>query len=176
MARIGKYNAKIVDRICLLIKTDSYTVAEICEQVSINQDTYYDWLKNKPEFSDAIKKAKGEFDDFLISEAKKSLVKKIRGYSVQEKKTVTADTGKTTDEGKPIVKVKEHSVVEKHIQPDTAAIIFTLCNRDSDNWKNRQDTNITGEMTLTSDLDKLSDEELENVVRNGGKIDTDSEA
>lgn len=176
MPRIGKYNAKIVERICLLIKTDSYTVAEICEQVSINQDTYYDWFKNKPEFSDAIKKAKGEFDDFLLVEARKSLVKKIRGYTIQEKKTVTVDTGKVNDEGKPIVKVKEHSVTDKHFQPDTAAIIFTLCNRDSDNWKNRQDTNLSGEVTLTSDLEKLTDEELENVVRNGGKIETDSKA
>lgn len=176
MGRIGKYNTKIVERICLLIKTDSYTVAEICEQVSINQDTYYEWLKNKPEFSDAIKKAKGEFDDFLLVECRKSLVKKIRGYTIQEKKTVTADTGKVNEEGKPIVKVKEHSVTDKHFQPDTAAIIFTLCNRDPDNWKNRQDTNISGEMTLTSDLDKLSDEELENVVRNGGKIEANTEA
>lgn len=169
MARTGKYNKEIVEKICLLIKTDSYTVAEICEQVSINQDTYYDWLKKKPEFSDSIKKAKGEFDDFLLAECKKSLVKKIRGYTVQEKKTVTADTGKRDENDKPIVRVKEHSVTDKHYQPDTAAIIFTLCNRDPDNWKNRQESNITGDMTLKSELEKRSDEELENIIKNGEK-------
>jgi hypothetical protein len=90
---------------------------------------------------------------------------------VQEKKTITVDTGKFDEDGKPIVKVKEHSITTKHIQPDTAAIIFTLCNRDPDNWKNRQDTNVTGEMTLTSQLDRLTDAELENIVSNGGKFD-----
>jgi len=144
MPRKGKYNKEIVEKICLLIKTDSYTIAEICDQVSINQDTYFDWINKKPEFSESIKKAKGEFNDFLLVECNKSLVKKIQGYSVQEKKTVTADTGKRDDNDKPIVRIKEHSVTDKHFQPDTAAIIFTLCNRDPDHWKNRQTTEVTG--------------------------------
>lgn len=171
---MAKYTKELVKHICSLIESDSYSIEEVCSLSDISKETYYKWLKEKADFSDAIKKAKDSFNELLIVEAKKSLIKKIKGYTVQEKKTITADTGKVNDEGKPIVKVKEHSVFEKHIQPDTAAIIFTLCNRDSDNWKNRQDTNISGEMTLTSDLDKLSDEELENLIRNGGK--TNSEA
>jgi transposase-like protein len=47
MPRKGKYDKEIVEKICLLIQTDSYTIAEICQQVSINQDTYFDWLKKK---------------------------------------------------------------------------------------------------------------------------------
>lgn len=173
---MAKYTKSKLEEICELIRTDSYTIAEICVNVGISERSFYDWKTKYAEFADAIKKAQEEFNMLLVVEAKKSLVKKIKGYTVQEKKTITADTGKVNDEGKPIVKVKEHSVVEKHIQPDTAAIIFTLCNRDSEHWKNRQDTNISGEMTLTSDLDKLSDDELENLIRNGGKTDTDTEA
>jgi len=169
MPRKGKYDKEIVEKICLLIQTDSYTIAEICQQVSINQDTYFDWLKKKPEFSDAIKKAKGEFNDFLLAECKKSLVKKIQGYTVQEVKSVTVDTRKLDDDGNPIYKQKEKTVIDKHFQPDTAAIIFTLCNRDPDNWKNRQENNVTGDMTLKSELDKRSDEELMNIIKNGEK-------
>ena len=70
----------------------------------------------------------------------------MQGYTIQEKRTVTSDTGKKDDNGKAIVKVKEHIVIEKYIQPDTAAIIFTLTNGDPDNWKNRQDTKVEAEI------------------------------
>lgn len=168
---MAKYSKKIVEQICSLIATDSYTVAEICEIVGINKDTYYEWIKNKSDFSDTIKKAENDFNELIVAEAKKSLMKMIRGYTVQEKKTVTADTGKKDDEGKPIVRVKEHSVTDKHYQPVTAAVIFALTNRDPDNWKNRMDSNVSAGITLKSELEKLSDEELENIIQNGGAVD-----
>jgi hypothetical protein len=142
---MAKYNKQIVKKITDLIKADSYTIAEICSLSGINKDTYYTWLDEKPDFSDTIKKAKAEFDEYIVAEAKKSLVKMINGYTVQEKKTVTCDSGKKDETtGKPIVKIKEHSVTEKHIQPNVAATIFALVNRDPDNWKNRQSTELTG--------------------------------
>jgi hypothetical protein len=142
---MAKYDKKIVKRICDLIAKDSYTIREICSQVGISVETFYEWRRTKPDFSDSIKKAKCEFDDFIASEAKNSLVKLIRGYTVQEKKTVTVDTGKADDDGNPIMKVKEHSVTDKHYQPVTAAVIFALTNRDSENWKNRQNTDVTSD-------------------------------
>lgn len=161
---MAKYNKKIVEDICELIRTDSYTVAEICEKVGIVKDTYYNWLKTKSDFSDAIKKAEDEFNDLIVVEAKKSLVKMIRGYTVQEKRTVTADTGKKDDNGKPIVKIKEHVVTDKHYQPVTAAVIFALTNRDPENWKNRQEQTLSGEVGIKSALESMSDEELQKVI------------
>lgn len=126
---MAKYNKKIVENICELIRADSYTIAEICRTVGIAKDTYYHWLKTKSDFSDAIKKAENEFNELIITEAKKSLVKMIRGYTVQEKRTVTADTGKRDENDKPIVKVKEHSVTDKHYQPVPAAVFCTIQSR-----------------------------------------------
>ena len=40
-----------------MLEKDSYTVEEVCANVGINEDTYYDWQKNKSDFSEAIKKA-----------------------------------------------------------------------------------------------------------------------
>ena len=148
---MAKYNKKRVLQICSLIKEDSYTVAEICLKSGISESTYFEWKAKKPEFSEAVKKAEEDFYSYMVVEARKSLVKKIQGYVVQEKKTVTVDSGKKNEEtGKPVVKVKEHTVIEKHIQPDTAAIIFTLSNRDPENWKNRQivDSNITSDAAV----------------------------
>jgi len=161
---MAKYNKTIVEKIADLIRGDSYTIAEICEKVNISKDTYYRWLAQKADFSDAIKKAEEDFNSLIIVEAKRSLIKLIKGYTVQEKKTVTADTGKKDDDGKPIVRVKEHAVVDKHYQPNTAAVIFALTNRDPANWKNRLNNEMSGEVAIKSDLEKMSDEELQRIV------------
>lgn len=141
---MAKYSKKKIREICSLIKKDSYTIAEICSLTDISEETFYCWKRTKPEFSESIEKAKEKFNELLVAEAKRSLLKMVQGYTVQEKKTVTTDSGKKTDEGKPIVKVKEHTVVDKHYQPNPTMIIFTLTNRDSENWKNRQSTELTG--------------------------------
>lgn len=161
---MAKYNKKIVENICELIRTDSYNIAEICEIVGIVKGTYYNWLKTKSDFSDAIKKAEDEFNNMIIADAKKSLVKMIRGYTLQEKKTVTADTGRKDENDKPIVKVKEHSVTDKHYQPVPAAVFFALTNLDPDNWKNRQENKLSGEIGIKSNLENLSDEDLQNII------------
>lgn len=161
---MAKYNKNIVEKIANLIREDSYTIAELCGKVNISKDTYYRWLAQKADFSDAIKKAEEDFNALIIVEAKRSLIKLIKGYTVQEKKTVTADTGKKDDEGKPIIRVKEHSVVDKHYQPNTAAVIFALTNRDPANWKNRLNNEMSGEVAIKSDLEKMSDEELQRIV------------
>lgn len=166
--KMARYSKQIVQDICSFIEKDSYTNAEICKMVNIAESTFYDWKAKKPEFSESIKKAEEVFNGVIVSEAKKSLVKLIRGYSAQDKKTVTADTGKKDEDGKPIVKVKEHSVTEKHYQPNTAAVIFALTNRDPENWKNKYNNEMSGSVTVKSELESLSDEELDNII-NGEK-------
>ena len=159
-----KYDKDIVNKICALIREDSYTIAEICQLVGITKETFYKWKETKPDFSDSIKKAQNDFSELLVAEAKKSLVKMIKGYTVQEKKTVTADTGKRDNDGKPIIKSKEHAVVDKHYQPNPTLIIFTLTNRDPDNWKNKQEQTLSGEVGIKSTLESMSDEELQKVI------------
>ncbi|MDR2009940.1 MAG: hypothetical protein LBQ22_05615 [Bacteroidales bacterium] len=144
MGRPTKYSQKLVDKICALIEADTYTVAEICRMVKIDRSTYFDWLNTKPDFSDAIKKAQETRTAFFVAEAKKSLLKKIQGYTVQEKHTTTVGSGKFDVNGVEKPKIKEQKTVDKHFQPDTAAIIFTLCNGEPENWKNRQNTEVTG--------------------------------
>ncbi|MFT4169918.1 MAG: phBC6A51 family helix-turn-helix protein [Dysgonomonas sp.] len=161
---MAKYNQKVVNRICDLISKDSYTIAEICEKVKISESTYYEWLKTKSEFSEAIKKAQDKLTQDLLIECNRSSVKLIRGYTIQEKKTVTADTGRKDENDKPIVKVKEHSVIEKYYPPSLGAIIHFQTNRDPDNWKNRQENKLSGEVGIKSNLENLSDEDLQNII------------
>lgn len=141
---MAKYSKKIVDAICSLIKADSYTIAEICKNVGISKDTYYNWLKSKPDFSDAIKRAESEFTQDILVECKRSLRKLITGYTVKEKKTVMVDSKKKDAKGNPIPQVKEQITTEKHFQPNLGAIIHFQTNQDPDNWKNKHSTEVTG--------------------------------
>lgn len=110
------------------------------------------------------KKAQDKLTQDLLVECSRSLVKLIKGHTVEEKKTVRSDTGKKDENDKPIVKVKEHSVVEKYYPPNLGAIIHFQTNRDPDNWKNRQENKHSGEIGIKSNLENLSDEDLQNII------------
>ena len=141
---MAKYNRATVKKITDLISQDNYTVEEICSLSGIHVDTYYDWLRKKSEFSEAVTRARAGYDELLVKEAKNSLLKKIKGYTVQETKTVMIDSGKPGPDGKPTPKIKERIVIERHIQPDTPTIMFVLTNKAPDEYKNRQSTELTG--------------------------------
>lgn len=164
-----KYNKKIVERICELISVDSYTVAEICEMVGISERAYYEWQSKYADFADAIKKAQDKFTQDMLIECSKSLVKLIKGYTAEESKIVYVDSkAKEVDEnGEPVKskpKIKEQVITKKHIAPNLGAIIHFQTNRDPDNWKNRQENKISGEVGIKSSLENLSDEELQKII------------
>ncbi len=146
---MAKYGKSIVKEIVELIKSDTFTIAEICQRVGITHTTFHDWMNEHEEFAIAVRDAKEARMQFFVAEARKSLLKKIQGYTVQEKHTTHVDTGKKeidpeTGKKKSIIKIKEQKTVDKHFQPDTAAIIFTLTNGDPETWKNKQSTEVTG--------------------------------
>lgn len=152
-----KYNKKIAERILAMIRADTYTIAEVCNNVGISRQTFYRWQNDNPEFAQAVEDANNELLDKMNIEAKKSLMKKIKGYDVIETH-VTTVPGK---DGNPVI--KEQKNVKKHIAADTAAIIFTLTNRDPEHWRNRQSTEITGKDG--KDLfTQMTDEELDNEI------------
>lgn len=141
---MAKFSKKTVEKIVWLIKSDTYTIAEICRQVGITPKTYHQWVNDYPDFADAIEQAKDERMQAMVIEAKKSLMKKIQGYDVTETKVVTVPGTKKDEKGNPKPIIKEQTTTKKHIQADTAAIIFTLTNGDPEHWRNRQTTEVTG--------------------------------
>ena len=157
---MAKYGKKIIEQIVGLIKSDTYTIAEICSQVGISLSTYHRWKDEHEEFATAIEEAHEARMQFFVKEAKKSLLKKVQGYEVTETKVVTVPT--KGDPSKPTI--KEQTTQKKHIQPDTAAIIFTLANGDPTRWRNRQTMEVVGkdgkELFKTMSDDEL-DKEIE---------------
>lgn len=165
---MAKFSKKTVDMIVGLVKSDTYTIAEICRQVEITPKTYHQWVNDYPDFADAIEQAKAERMQAMVIEAKKSLMKKIQGYDVTETKVVTIPGKQKDEKGNPKPIIKEQTTTKKHIQPDTAAIIFTLTNGDPEHWRNRQSTEVTGKDgkdLFASKTDEELDKEIEELKR-----------
>jgi transposase-like protein len=161
---MAKYNKKMVAKIVGLIKSDTYTIAEICRQVGISTKTFHEWVNEREDFALAVEDARAELMQSLVIDAKKSLRKKVSGYDVTETKVVTIPGKEKDKEGNPLPIIKEQTTTKKHIQPDTAAIIFTLTNGDPDHWRNRQSTEVTGKDG--QDLfAKKTDEELAAMIQ-----------
>ena len=154
---MAKFSKKITEKVVELIKSDTFTIAEICRQVGIAQRTFHLWIEEHPDFAEAIEQAKEERMQFFVLEAKKSLLKKIKGYDVTETHVTTVPD----KDGNPVI--KEQKNVKKHIQPDTAAVIFTLTNGDPEHWRNRQTTEVTGKDGKDLFANK-TDEELNNEI------------
>lgn len=145
MTKGYKCTPELVNKIVELLSSDTYTTTEICRIVGISRTSFIAWRRDDPEFAEALKQAEeARFERFTV-EAKKSLMKKIQGYTVQEVTTVMAET-KEIDPvtGRPRMRIKEQKTTDKHFQPDTTAIIFALTNRDPANWKNSRQTELTG--------------------------------
>lgn len=160
-----KYNSKKANQIVELFRTDTYTVFEICRIVKISKSTLYRWMSEYPDFAQAIEDAKDERAQILVVAAKKSLRRKIEGYDVTETRVVTVPHKEKDKDGKTVEKprIKEQITTKKHIQPDTAAIIFTLTNGDPEHWRNRQTTELVGRNGKDLFSDK-TDEELETMI------------
>ncbi len=165
---MAKFSKKIVERIVGLIKSDTFTIAEICRQVGITPKTFHQWRNDYPDFADAVEQAQEERMQFFVQEAKKSLLKKIQGYDVTETKVVTVPGREKDKDGKPKPVIKEQTSTKKHIQADTAAIIFTLTNGDPEHWRNRQTTEVTGKDgkdLFQQKTDEELDKEIEELKR-----------
>ena len=59
MPRTSKYTPELVEQIIRLIEAGTYAV-EACMVVGISEETYYKWLRTKPELSESIKKARAK--------------------------------------------------------------------------------------------------------------------
>lgn len=168
---MAKYSKKIVKRITDLIREDSYTVAEICSMSGISESTFHEWKANKPDFSEAVARARECFDEVLVREAKNSLRKKVKGYEVEESRITYVQNQKDA-EGRP--KIKEKILIRKNIQPDTFAIQFVLTNKVPDEYKNKVSSEVTGkggkDLIPGYDISKLTPEQREALLAIGEEV------
>lgn len=158
---MGKYNKQMVQA-CAdwvrengLIDYGGATLTDFCKAMSIDNKTYYAWI-GKPEFSEAIKKAKEAFRDSLEKDIVMSLANAARGYEYTQTTTEYTDVN-----GKPCIKKQVKKNIR--IEPNVAAAIFLLTNIAPERWKNRQSQNLTIE-----DVTPISMDEAREIVKKLG--------
>lgn len=122
-------------KLCMLGLTD----IELAEFFGVVESTIYEWKNKHPEFSEALKRGK----DISDADMAVSLYKRGMGYSHPEDKIFS---GGYDESGNP----REPIIVEttKHYPPDTAAAIIWLKNRQPRKWRDKQDHEHTGDLTV----------------------------
>lgn len=158
-----KYNeAKIQEcaewvRLHGLMEHGGATLQEFCRDMNIDDMTHYAWMR-KSEYSEAIKKAKADFRESLEKNIVTSMAQAATGYEYEE--TVT-EFG--TIEGKPYK--KRMMVTKKRAQPNVAAGIFLLTNIAPERWKNKQNTEHSGQVDTGITFVVENEEQVEQLKR-----------
>lgn len=146
------YNPDRVAKICKAIESGE-TNATAAKIGGISITTFCEWQNSKPEFAEAVKKAKSAFEDWqlngILDDAKKSLKTLICGQEYEEIKTEYEQDPRNP--GEP--RIKRQTRITKKVLPNATAVIFALCNRDPDNWKNRVANEIAGKIEAETKTD-----------------------
>lgn len=142
IARKGKFQEWLTDDGLLKIQCwarEGLIDEQIAHNIGISRSTLNEWAKKFPVISDTLKKGKAPVD----FEVENALLKRALGYDVEEITTEIEElpTGKTDENGMPIIKQKKHvRKTKKHIAPDVTAQIFWLKNRKPDKWRDKVET------------------------------------
>ena len=116
-------------KLCLLGATD----ADMADFFEVDECTINRWKQSEEEFCKSLKRGKAEAD-YKVAQ---SLYHRAKGYVAPD--IITASHGGM------ITDVKQ---VEKHYPPDTTAAIFWLKNRQPKQWRDKQETEISGGLNI----------------------------
>lgn len=123
---------KMAGDLALMGKTEE----EIAAAVGVDRDTLIQWKKQFPDFAGTIKKNKDQADSVVVA----SLYKRACGYEYTEI-AVKEDPEKGTIT----------TTTNKHVSPDVTACIFWLKNRQKGDWRDKQEVEHSGNISLNFD-------------------------
>lgn len=115
-------------KLCLLGATDK----EMADFFGVSEVTFNAWKKNHPEFLKSLKAGKESAD----ANVAKSLYHRALGYSHPEDKIFN-------DNGEPLI-----IPTIKYYPPDTTAAIFWLKNRKPQEWRDKRELELDGNMVF----------------------------
>lgn len=124
---------------------DGLTDKQVAHNMNIAESTLHEWKKKYSVLSESLKRGKEVVD----RQVENALLKRALGYEFKE------TTQELTEDGMRVTKV-----ITKQQAPDTTAQIFWLKNRKPQEWRDKQETEISGHIRtdkLDSILTQLSD-------------------
>ena len=127
---------------------------DIAKNLGISVASFHSYKKIHLEFLESLKRSKDEADVIVEN----SLYKRANGYTYDEitselLTTVAADGSTSKD-------LTVTKIVRKEVAGDTTAQIFWLKNRKPDDWRDRQNIEHTGKMSLDVDIERMGDNEI----------------
>jgi len=133
--RVSSFKPEYVEQaaqLCELGATDE----QIARFFKVHRATFYRWQAEHPELSAALKMGKDVPDERV----QRSLYHRAVGYTFKSVKIFQY-------EGQPVV-----VPYTEHVPPDTVACIFWLKNRRPDEWRDRQQLDLTNSDGSIADM------------------------
>lgn len=120
------------------LSQDGLTDVELAEYFGIAARTFYEWQKRFPEFRSAVVNGKKPANKRVAG----ALYRKATGYTIRFTE-ITRERAIDKNGRKRLVVTKEVDKAQ-HVPADTQAAMFFLKNRDPEQWRDRQEHEITG--------------------------------
>ena len=139
---------------------DGLTDEQIASNMGIGYSTLQTWKSKYQDIQDTLKRGK-EVVDIQVENA---LLKRALGYSYDEvtrERVIDYDqsTGQVVGSHMEITKT-----VKKEVQGDTTAQIFWLKNRRPEQWRDKRDVSVEGEISTNNPFKGLSTDELRKLI------------
>lgn len=156
----GKYQEWLTEEGLLQLESwarDGLTDEQIAYNMGICVATLYNWKSKYLEILESLKRGK----DVIDIQVENALLKRALGCSYKEvirEKVFNPETGQY--EWMP---TKE---VTKEVVPDTTAQIFWLKNRRPEQWRDKRDVSVEGELNTNNPFAGLSTDELRKIIEN----------
>ena len=157
--RRGKYHEWLTAEGLLKIEgwaRDGLIEKQIAHNIGITEQTLNVWKNEYPSLKEALKRGKEVVD----RQVENALLKRALGYEYEEVKQII----EKDDSGRDRKRIEK---TLKQITPDTTAQIFWLKNRKPQEWRDRKETALTGEIkTSANPFEGIDTEVLEKLAEN----------
>lgn len=156
----GKYQEWLTEEGLLQLESwarDGLTDEQIAHNMGICVATLYNWKSKYLEILESLKRGK----DVIDIQVENALLKRALGCSYKEvirEKVFNPETGQYE-----LMPTKE---VIKEVVPDTTAQIFWLKNRRPEQWRDKRDVSVEGELNTNNPFAGFSTDELRKIIEN----------
>lgn len=159
----GKYQEWLTKEGLLQLESwarDGLTDEQIASNMGITRKTLAEWKTKYSDICDTLKRGKAVVD----IQVENALLKRALGYSYDEvtrERVLDYDpsTGQVVGSHMEITKT-----VKKEVQGDTTAQIFWLKNRRPEQWRDKRDVSVEGEISTNNPFKGLSTDELRKLI------------
>lgn len=149
----GKYQKWIEPEGLLKIEgwaRDGLTEEQIAHNMGIGYSTLQAWKNEYQDILDTLKRGKEVID----RQVENALLKRALGYEYEE-----------ISEKYELGILTERKVTKKQVVPDTTAQIFWLKNRKPEEWREKQEVQMSG--AVNNPMEGLTTEELKKLINDG---------